>query len=166
MNDELFVVCAKCPYYEVSASGIVRNVKSKKITTQRISNNGYKMITVFKKGTAKRTKHFKIHRLVAEAFIPNPDEKPEVDHRDGNRFNNCVQNLRWATRSENQGNKHRPNGIRNVYMTGSGKWVVKATHQNKVVRVGLYDTIEDGAKAYNKWVVDNGLQEWRPLNVV
>ena len=42
-----------------------------------------------------------VHRLVAEAFIPNPDNLPEVDHIDGNKSNNAVANLRWVTRSTN-----------------------------------------------------------------
>jgi len=46
-------------------------------------------------------KHIYIHRLVALTFIPNPENKEQVDHIDGNKANNCVDNLRWATRSEN-----------------------------------------------------------------
>jgi hypothetical protein len=47
-------------------------------------------------------KRSKIHRLVAIAFIPNPQNKPEVNHIDGDRFNNCVSNLEWVTSSENK----------------------------------------------------------------
>jgi hypothetical protein len=52
-----------------------------------------------------RGNRFYIHRLVGEAFIPNPENKREVDHIDGNPKNNCVENLRWADRSEQCRNK-------------------------------------------------------------
>jgi hypothetical protein len=46
-------------------------------------------------------KNSSIHRLVAKTFIPNPDNKPEVNHKDGDKFNNSVDNLEWMTRQEN-----------------------------------------------------------------
>ena len=59
--------------------------------------NGYKAIQVF-------NKIYYVHRLVGKAFIPNPERKPCINHKDGNKLNNCVDNLEWVTYSEN--NKH------------------------------------------------------------
>ena len=61
--------------------------------------DGYLNITLSKKG---KSTTFKLHRLVATAFIPNPNNLPEVNHIDGNKSNNKVDNLEWVTRSENQ----------------------------------------------------------------
>jgi hypothetical protein len=60
---------------------------------------GYCEISLYKCSHAKR---FKIHRLVAEAFIDNPNNKLEVNHKDGIKLNNCVDNLEWVTSKENK----------------------------------------------------------------
>lgn len=61
-------------------------------------SNGYPQINVSVNG---KTKSFSLHRLLAQKFIPNPQNKPEVNHRDGVKRNSKVKNLEWATRSEN-----------------------------------------------------------------
>ena len=73
------------------------NINLKK---QRIDNHGYMFIT---RGQLK--KRIRVHRIVAETFIPNPDNKPEVDHINRIRNDNRVENLRWATRLENAQNR-------------------------------------------------------------
>jgi hypothetical protein len=57
-------------------------------------------------------KHMFLHRMLAEAFIPNPDNKPEVDHKDRNRTNNSLSNLRWSDRVEQNNNRDLSNMIK------------------------------------------------------
>jgi hypothetical protein len=159
-----FVVCTRCPRYEISKDGTVRHVKTKKLTKIRTSTSGYSIITI-SRIKRKGVQHIKLHRLLAEAFIPNPDAKPEIDHKDGNRLNNHIDNLRWATRSENQANK-RKQANRCVYMRPNGRYYSQTSLDGKQVHIGSFATAEECCKAYNHWVITNGLQEWRPLNVV
>lgn len=65
---------------------------------QRINSDGYSVITA---GTNKNRRQVGVHRLIALAFIPNPDNLPEVDHIDNNRLNNHVSNLQWISHSDN-----------------------------------------------------------------
>ena len=91
--------------YEVSNTGKVRSldyhrrgiIKELKISVDRY---GYPCISLPTGGNKK--KHFTIHRLVAMAFLANPEDKPEVNHKDGNKLNNHADNLEWVTMQENQ----------------------------------------------------------------
>ena len=88
----------QAPNYEVSNYGEVRNLKSGYILKQ-VYNYGYALVCI--KDSNNKFGLKRVHRLVAQAFIPNPLNKPDVNHKDFNRSNNCVDNLEWATRSEN-----------------------------------------------------------------
>lgn len=81
--------------YEVSSKGRIRRLwkNSNKIKSQD-TLRGYKKVTLFKNQIGKR---FQVHRLVAQAFIPNPLELPQVNHKDENPSNNNVENLEWCT---------------------------------------------------------------------
>lgn len=98
-------------YYEVSNFGYVRSLdryanigySSKRLKIGRrlkawVGNNGYYMVSLSKNNKVK--KHT-VHRLVAEAFIPNPNNYPVINHRDENRLNNFVKNIEWCTQKYN-----------------------------------------------------------------
>lgn len=85
--------------YEVSNHGVVRNIDTKKIITQRKGGTSdYLIVSIKEKG---KTKTHLLHRLIAMAFIENPLNKPQVNHIDGNKLNNSVDNLEWVTAKEN-----------------------------------------------------------------
>lgn len=90
--------------YMVSVYGEIASINNGfRILKQEVKDhNGiYARINLSKNG---KSKHHSVHRLVANAFLPNLNEKPEIDHIDGNPLNNHVSNLRWVTRSENEMN--------------------------------------------------------------
>lgn len=86
------------PNYSVSNTGKVRNDISRKLKAPVKTGKGYQGVDLYKDG--KRSK-LRIHRLVGKAFIDNPEDKPYINHKDGNKSNNVVGNLEWATCSEN-----------------------------------------------------------------
>lgn len=86
--------------YQVSNLGRVKRLpKIMKTTTDA---QGYKVISL--KDESGKAKVVKVHRLVAQAFLPNPENKPVVDHINTDRGNNFVDNLRWCTQKENCNN--------------------------------------------------------------
>jgi predicted XRE-type DNA-binding protein len=122
--------------YKVSNKGRVRSFhKSGRIMKPDTTNHGHLRVWLCKNGNKKR---YLIHRLVARAFIPNPENKPQINHIDADPSNNHVSNLQWSTQSENishayeignknrQGENHQTNkltkndvlDIRNAYKLG------------------------------------------------
>jgi len=84
--------------YYVSDDGKVWSEKSKRFLKSSLCNSGYKMISLCVNGMCKR---MSIHRMVASAYIDNPENKRTVNHIDGDKTNNHVDNLEWATYKEN-----------------------------------------------------------------
>ena len=84
--------------YQVSSLGAVRNKLTCRVLKSVCHRTGYIHVSL----CSMKELHTKtIHRLVAIAFIPNPENKPQVNHKDGNKKNNSVDNLEWATQFEN-----------------------------------------------------------------
>lgn len=120
--------------YTVDIFGNITKVCNRKVMSQHKSNSGYMRVILSK--NKKRT-NYSVHRLVAEAFIPNPLNKNQVNHIDGDKTNNVVWNLEWTTSKDN-----------NIH-------AVKIGHNTKAIRVRIietgvvYPSIRDCAKAIN-----------------
>lgn len=84
--------------YEVSNTGLVRNKETKKLLKIHKNHLGYEFVGLSNKG---RVRKHRVHRLVAFAFLENPENKPNINHLDSNPSNNHVDNLQWCTQSEN-----------------------------------------------------------------
>ena len=95
---ETFVKIEGFDNYEVSNLGKVRNIKSGRILKPSLNKNGYLRLWLCKNN---KRKHLYLHRIIATAFIDNPDEKPCVNHIDENKLNNDLSNLEWCTVREN-----------------------------------------------------------------
>ena len=85
--------------YQASTSGEIKSLfRYNKILKQTVGKNGYKAVELFKN---KKGKRFSVHRLIALTFIPNPYNKPQINHIDENKVNNNIENLEWVTAEEN-----------------------------------------------------------------
>ncbi len=98
--------------YQISNFGRVKSFKgiSPRILRPFINKKGY--LTIALRGNNNKTKNYYVHVLVAKAFIPNPENKNEVNHLDGVKFNCYVDNLVWSTHSENMKHSYSE-GLRN-----------------------------------------------------
>ncbi len=150
--EEEFRTCIENDNYSVSNFGRLRNNKTNKMLKGSTGSRGY--VDVIFVMERKRI-HKKIHRLVAMAFIPNPEDKKEVDHIDNNKENNNVYNLRWSTRQENgrntvlaQNNTTGTKGV--VYMKDTKRWQAQIKHNGKNIFLGRFKTIEEAIYARKK----------------
>lgn len=123
-------------YYQVSNEGRVKTLSRYNLKNQLLPerilkaplDRGYPRVLFYKN---KKRKHFSVHRLVAQAFIPNPEKKPQVNHINEDKTDNRVENLEWATSKEN--NNH---GTRTERQAKTRRRLIKQlTQTGEVIKI-------------------------------
>lgn len=155
MEEEVWKCIDNYINYEVSSFGNVRNIKFGKLLKFGVQSGEYFNVDLSKEN---KSKTFTIHRLVATAFIENPNNYTTVDHIDRNRQNNNVNNLRWANMVLQSNNRKdyrlSKSGFKNIYIDRGYYKVIKMF--NNVKYQDNFTTIED-AKAYLDDILKNKL---------
>jgi hypothetical protein len=153
LENETFKLIKKYPNYYISNFGRIKsiNYNEEKILNINIDSRGYKYIDLLHLGKPK--KKFRIHRLIAKYFIPNPEKKKLIDHIDRNRLNNNIDNLRWVTHAENNFNhsmhSNNTSGYNGVsWDKNSNKWISQIGFNNKHIRLGGFDDINLAIEAH------------------
>lgn len=125
-----------CPFFLVSSSGEVMVADTLKMARIADNGNGYKQVQIMR-GCKRYTRY--VHRLVAECFLDNPNNLREVNHKDGNKGNNAVDNLEWCTHGAN---------IKHAYQTGLKKTTEK---QREVARRNGLKSRDAMRAGWMKW---------------
>lgn len=124
-------------YYQVSSWGRVRSLRrincygrivNEKILTNTLNNKGYLRVKLSKN---RKDKNISVHRLVAMAFIPNPDMLPQINHKDEIKINNKVENLEWCDNKYNSNFGTKPTKIGEQHKKKIGQY----TKENKLIRI-------------------------------
>ena len=150
--------------YEVSNFGEVYSIKSGKLLKLLLNPSGYLIVVLCKEG--KRISKT-VHKLVAKAFIPNPDNLPIVDHINKDKKNNKTSNLRWSSISTNRRNSSDCSIAASKYncvYKNKNSWMVIIRINNSSKYIGNFKTEIDAAKAFNQFCIKNNLN--RELNII
>jgi hypothetical protein len=146
------------PNYSISSLGVVRNDKN--LIMKSSNRNGYLRIGLSKDGINKFYSH---HQLMGKHFIQNPQNYPEVDHINGITNDNRLENLRWASRSQNCRNKKKKANCSSQFLGVSlkaNKWIAYISINGKKKHLGYFATELEAFNAWKAYVIENGLQEF------
>lgn len=146
IHSDRFIVCSNGYVFKQCKNGLYKLSPNNSCKT-----NGYVYTSTF---VNEKLKRFSVHRLVAEAFIPNPNGFQVVNHKDGNRGNNCVENLEWCSQEDNI--HHMINMHKQKYLTKiKQKRLESGIATNKIARktgllLGKYRDIENAVRPPNE----------------
>jgi hypothetical protein len=132
------------PNYHISTFGNIKNIITHKLL-KPCNKAGYYHVSLVNSITRKS---LKIHRLVSIAFIPNPENKPEVNHKDKNKFNNNINNLEWVTKSENMSHC-----FKDMIVTCNKNKPINRIDKENYNIIQSYNSIEEAAL----WAFENKL---------
>jgi len=139
--------------YEVSNIGNIKGGRWGHIKKQHYDKDGYKRVSLY--DVNKYQKNLLVHRLVAIAFIPNQDNKPEIDHINRIKDDNNVTNLRWVDDSQqavNRNNKIANTGQRHIQTNGNG-FIIRIKRYGEFVYSEYFKTLEEAITARDIWVM-------------
>jgi hypothetical protein len=146
------------PNYMINENGDIYSKYKKKLLKPRLTKPGYIALILRKN---KKSIHKTIHRLLGLQYLPNPDNKPCIDHKNRNRVDNSLTNLRWVSYNENAKNKaskqnstSRFIGVRKT-LNKKKPYRVETTYQGKKYHIGYYEIEEEAYEAYKKFNLDN-----------
>lgn len=139
-NEEEFKQC-KPPFsrYKISRNGIVIGPRYNRPIKQHVNNCGYAVVNLIKDGSNRHTT-ITVSRLLALAWLPNPDNLSDVDHIDDNRLNNSLDNLQWCSHRDNLVKEHR----RKLMKRANGRPVRKVNSDGSYV---IYSSLKESAEA-------------------
>jgi hypothetical protein len=151
--------------YAVSDFGNVRNAKTGRIMKLSPNKDGYLHTILSNKGR----KTCSVHRLVLETFLPTDGK--EVNHKNHIKTDNRLENLEWCSRSENLRFRKKREGLSSQYIgvcwfKRDKKWHATCRLNGKKIYLGTFDTEEEGAKAYNVFIIKHDLQHFTKLNEI
>ncbi|WP_161947741.1 HNH endonuclease [Rufibacter ruber] len=161
---EIIIEGQAIPGYRISSRGEVLSTKYKepRILRPGLNQKGYAQVSL---RNGDRYQKCLVHRLVAEAFIPNPNGLPIVDHIDTDPLNNCVENLRWVNaRTNMQNRRKRLEGNTTSVFVGvhqvatTGRWVAKICYEYKNFNLGTFETEVEAAKKYDRALIEMGFE--------
>lgn len=130
--------------YIIYSDGRIYSVRKDIFLKPFLVTKGYPTVSLYKKD-------YQVHRLVANAFIPNPNNLPQVNHINHDKTDNRVENLEWCTNRQNTIHRFKTKNP-GVQMTKNGRYSIKIFHNKKQVYLGRYDTLEKANQVYSTYL--------------